>query len=161
MKPDNDVFLRTIAQALASDIIPQIPTSYGRADAAQMVEVLLAAAGDLDIAASRRFDENKTLRNLFSSAADTVTDGQLKQELLEASQTADDDIKISSLEKNNQTLSALLIKLHEHVEELEGEEPERIDKEIWQFLSARTMSRMGVVMAMAQGKSLVFQGSQG
>ncbi len=157
MKPDNEVLLRSMAQALAGDIIPQIPTSYGRADAALMVEILLAVAGDLEGAASRIFEENRALRTMFSKAFETVKDERLKKQLLQASETSDDDIRISSLEESNQKLSALLIELHEHVEGKAEEEIRGIEMEVWKFLSARTMNRMAVVMATVEGKAMANQ----
>ena len=157
MKPDNDVLLRSLAQTLASDTIPKIPTSYGRADAALMVEILLAVAGDLGEAASRIFEENRALRTMFSKASEMVKDEKLRKQLLQASETSDDDIRISSLEESNRKLSALLIQLHEHVEGRAEEQISHIEMEVWKFLSERTMSQMAVVMAMAQGKAMVFQ----
>jgi len=157
VKPDNDVLLRSLAQTLASDIIPKIPTSYGRADAALMVEILLAVAGDLEGAASRIFEENKALRTLFSKAFGIAKDEKLKKQLLEASETSDDDIRISSLEKSNRKLSALLIALHAYVEGEAEEQISHIEIEVWKFLSAKTMSQMAVVMAIAEGKAMVYQ----
>jgi len=91
--------------------------------------------------ASRRIEENAELRGLFSKAWPLVQDGVLRDRLTQASQGKDEDYRILALDKMNCDLIELLIKLHAHVETLDGEDARRTDREIWQVLGNWTKRR--------------------
>lgn len=163
MKPDISLLLNSLAREVAVKMVPQLDSDYARADGGLIVELLLAAAGDIDTAASRYIEENSKLRSLFSEAS-TVVGGQeldqelgqeLGQELKTAAEEEEQDYKISSLQKKNDELSRLLIRLHARVEVLESSEVRKIEDAIWNFLSARTFGQLPVAMSIAKAKELL------
>ncbi len=159
MKPDTGLLLNSLAREVAVKMVPQLDSDYARADGGLIVELLLAAAGDIDTAASRYIEENSKLRSLFSEASTVVGDEELGQELGQELKTAaeeeEQDYKISSLQKKNDELSRLLIRLHARVEVLESSEARKIEDAIWNFLSARTFGQLPVAISIAKAKELL------
>ncbi len=159
MKPDTALLLNSLAGEVAVKMVPQLDSDYARADGGLVVELLLAAAGDIDTAASRYIEENSLLRSLFSEASSVVGDQELGQELNQELKTAaeeeEQDYKISTLQKKNDELSGLLIRLHARVEILESGEARKIEDAIWNFLSARTFGQLPVAMSIAKAKELL------
>ena len=157
MKPDTALLLNSLAGEVAVKMVPQLDSDYARADGGLVVELLLAAAGDIDTAASRYIEENRLLRSLFSEASTVVGDEELGQELKTAAEEEEEeqDYKISSLQKKNDELSGLLIRLHARVEILESSEARKIEDAIWNFLSARTFGQLPVAMSIAKAKELL------
>ena len=90
---------------------------------------------------SRRVDENRALRALFSGAVPIVSDPALAARLSEAAEGSDDDLTIPALESGNQALRELLIALHAYVENADGEEARQLEAEIWRELAASTERR--------------------
>jgi len=159
MKPDTALLLNSLAREVAVKIVPQLDSDYARADGGLVVELLLAAAGDIDTAASRYIEENSRLRSLFSEAGNVVGDEELDQklgpELKTAAEGEERDYKISSLQKKNDELSGLLIRLHARVEILESDEARKIEDAIWNFLSARTFGQLPVALSISKAKELL------
>jgi hypothetical protein len=155
MKPDTALLLNSLAGEVAVKMVPQLDSDYARADGGLVVELLLAAAGDIDTAASRYIEENSKLRSLFSEAGNVVGDEELGQELKTAAEEEEQDYKISSLQKKNDELSGLLIRLHARVETLKSGEARKIEDAIWNFLSARTFGQLPVAMSIAKAKELL------
>jgi hypothetical protein len=155
MKPNNDKLLRLIASSLATEIYPQINSSYHQAALAQIIELLVGVAADLDQAASRLIEENHQIRAVFGNAVQIVTDSDLKERLEAAIQAEDTDFTISALDKSNQALMALLIELHAQVEIQEGEEAKKIETAIWQELTMRAMRRLPAITACVSGAALI------
>ena len=159
MKPDLSLLLNSLAKEVAVKMVPQLDSDYARADGGLVVELLLAAAGDIDTAASRYIEENSKLRSLFSEASSVVGDQELNQELNRELKTAaeeeEQDYTIPTLQKKNDELSRLLIRLHARVEILKSGEARKIEDAIWNFLSARTLGQLPVAMSIAQAKELL------
>jgi hypothetical protein len=155
MKPDMDFLLNALAREVAEKMVPQLDSDYARADGGLTVELLLAAAGNIDTAASRYIEENRQLRSLFSEAANIVGDEELGQALKTAAEAEEQDYKISSLQKVNNELCSLLIRLHAHVEILERDGARKTENAIWNFLSARTFSQLPVAMSIARAKEML------
>ena len=155
MKPDTDFLLRSIAAELGSKIHPQVATKYGKANLEQIIQVLAALAEDFDTAASRRIEENQQLRSVFSEAAASVADDALKARLKKAADETETDYRISALDKMNRDLFTLLDELHAHVETLEGDKADQIEKAIWQVLQMKTMRRLPIIMSAAGAAALV------
>lgn len=159
MKPDTALLLNSLAREVAEKLVPQLDSDYARADGGLIVELLLAAAGDIDTAASRYIEENSKLRSLFSEAGNVVggqeLDQELGQELKTAAEGEEQDYKISSIQKKNDELSGLLIRLHARVEILKSGEARKIEDAIWNFLLARTFGQLPVAMSIAKAKELL------
>ena len=91
--------------------------------------------------ASRRVEENRTLRALFARAGTVVEDAALRGRLADATSGEDTDLTLSALEAGNAALRALLIELHAHVESLDSPEAAALDEAIWDELAASTERR--------------------
>ncbi len=155
MKPDTGLLLNSLAREVAEKIVPQLDSDYARADGGLIVELLLAAAGDMDTAAARYIEENRQLRSLFSEASSVVGDEELSRELKTAAEEEEQDYKISSLQKKNDEQSGLLIRLHARVEIMDSGEARKIEDAIWNFLSARTFGQLPVAISIAKAKELL------
>jgi len=141
MKPESDQYILTMAGSLLMNFMPSLGTGMEKKTMELMAYVLIAAAEDFDRAASRRIEENEQLRHLFTEAISVVTDRVLIQQLKKASNSTDEDYKVTALDKNNQILRSLFIDLHRHVETLEGEKAKKLEKKLWFELAASVKRR--------------------
>ena len=73
-----------------------------------IASVLTMAAKEYDRGADIRAAENRDLRALFGAIAETVSDADLKAELAAAAASADENLRISTLNANNYALRRLL-----------------------------------------------------
>ena len=141
MKPDVDRVLEVAAVQLMSEIGPTHPASYQGATLTSMGVLLLATREEFERGAWRRVEENAALRGIFSEAVALLEEAPLRERLVAAAETRDDDLHISALEATNAELRGLLIELHAHVEELDTPAAARLDEAIWSELVASTERR--------------------
>ena len=149
MKPDTDFILSSIATELRSKVHPEVQTAYGKANLEQIIQLLVGLAEEFDTAASRRIEENQEIRDIFAAAASTVMDQPLKGRLEKAAKEIETDYSISALDRLNRNLFTLLGELHEHIESLEGDEANRIERSIWQTLQSKISRRVPIIMTAA------------
>jgi len=145
MKPDPLLVLETVSMKLILEVVPQLPTSYAQQALSGGATILAAAREELDRAAGRRIEENRALRRLFAEARGVVTDADLAARLAEAAASEEGSLLISDLDRANQALRALLIRLHEHVESLSGDGARRLEKAIWAELRVSTERRRSML----------------
>jgi hypothetical protein len=141
MKPDPSRVLETVSMMLIMEFVPQLPTSYAQQALAGSATILAVARDEIDRAAARRIEENRVLRELFAAARPVVTDPELAGRLAEAAAGEEGSLLVSDLDRSNQALRALLVRLHVHVEELPGEPARRLEAAIWDELRASTERR--------------------
>jgi FKBP-type peptidyl-prolyl cis-trans isomerase (trigger factor) len=141
MKPDVEVTLQLIAVSLLTEIAPKISDDYTQRNSALAAMLLQIAAEEWDRAASRRVEENRTLRQLFAEAAPEVDDPELCARLEASSREEDESLRISDLNRSNDGLRTLLIELHAHLEEIDTEIARRIEAGIWRELRVSTERR--------------------
>ncbi len=107
-----------------------------------MIASMLSLVGDeWDRAASRRIEENDSLRAIFRDAAKVTNSSALNARLTKLGATRDGDFRISALESNNCMLRAALIELHAQIETESGPEARRIEDIIWKELVCSTERR--------------------
>ena len=128
MKPDVETMLRVIGERLAGEVAPAISDAYLATDVNYFAILVLAIADQWDDAAAWRHAENTSLRALFARAAPLVPD--LRADLEAAIATPPAGLCIRELEADNAVLRALLIRLHEAVEALPGEEARALEAAI-------------------------------
>jgi hypothetical protein len=141
MRPSVDIYLDELKRALAQDFAPRLPTSFEQSALGRHAILLGAVAEEFDRAASRRIEENRALRDLFADAVKTIPNSDLRSRLLAARETEDRSFKVRDLDESNCGLRALLIELHEHVEQLAGEKARSLEAAIWQELVRSTERR--------------------
>ena len=141
MKPDVPVALQKLSLSLLLEIGPAISVDYLQRGAGIAAMMLQMAAEEWDRAAARRAEENAALRALFRDASTAVGDAALAARLRAAADGADDDLRVSALERANRELRGLLVALHEHVETLRSPEARRLEAAIWAELRRSTERR--------------------
>lgn len=141
MKPDVPVVLGKVGQALLAQIGPEIRADYAQRSALVATLLLQCAAEEWERGAARRVEENAALRALFRDALAAVGDAALRERLSAASEGRDDDLHLSALDRSNDVLRALLIELHAHVEEQEGEAARAAEAAIWREMLRSTERR--------------------
>jgi hypothetical protein len=100
------------------------------------------AGQEFDRAAARLVEENGALRDLCGQAAPVVGDSELRKALESAAASGpDDDLRIPALQRTNDWLRGLLVRLHEHVETLDGEGARALEESIWAELIESTRRR--------------------
>jgi len=141
MKPDPARVLETVSMMLIMEFVPQLASSYAQQALAGSATILAVAREEIDRAAARRIEENRVLRQLFATARGVVTDTDLAARLAEAAASEEGSLLVSDLDRSNQALRGLLVRLHAHVEELRGEAARRLEAAIWDELRASTERR--------------------
>jgi hypothetical protein len=141
VKPDVDLVLRRIAEALLGETAPRVSDDYASRNTSLAAMLLLSAAEEWDRAAARRTEENDALRTLFREAAPCVEDPALATRLADAAARRDGSLRVADLEAANHALRALLVELHAHVEELATPAAREIEAAIWAELRRSTERR--------------------
>jgi hypothetical protein len=141
MRPSVDIYLDELRRALAQDFAPRLPTSFEQSALGRHAILLGAVTEEFDRAASRRIEENRALRSLFADAVETIPGSDLRSRLLAACETEDLSFKVRDLDESNCGLRKLLIELHEHVEQLGGEQARSLEEAIWRELARSTERR--------------------
>ena len=141
MKPDPAGVLETVSMMLIMEFVPQLASSYAQQALAASATILAVAREEIDRAAARRIEENRALRRLFATARDVVTDKDLAARLAEAAASEEGSLLVSDLDRSNQALRGLLVRLHVHVEKLPGDAARRLEAAIWDELRVSTERR--------------------
>ena len=81
------------------------------------------------------------MRGLFAGAAKNVDEPALRARLESAASDSEKSLLVSEVDKKNDSLRALLIDLHAHVESVDAPWARALDAEIWRELVASTERR--------------------
>jgi len=141
VKPDPERVLETVSMMLIMEFVPQLGSSYAQQALAGGATILAVAREEIDRAAARRIEENHALRRLFATAREVVADTELAARLAEAAASEEGSFLVSDLDRSNQALRGLLIRLHVHVEQVQGDAARRVEAAIWDELRASTERR--------------------
>jgi hypothetical protein len=141
MRPRIETVFQLVAADLLERVAPAISSSYHQGTVGMVATILMIAAEEWDRAASRRIEENISIRSLFRDAAPAVRDSSLRQRLSELAAAEDRDLRASALESNNCALRAALIDLHTYVENESSTDARKIEDEIWKELVKSTERR--------------------
>jgi hypothetical protein len=141
MRPAVEIVFQTMAIDLLARVVPAISPAYHQGTVGMVASILSIAADEWDRAASRRIEENQSLRGLFRTAAPVVDDPALRSRIRKLAVTIDDDYRVSALEQSNCALRAALIDLHARIESQAGPKARKIEALIWKELLASTERR--------------------
>jgi FKBP-type peptidyl-prolyl cis-trans isomerase (trigger factor) len=141
VKPDPARVLETVSMMLIMEFVPQLGSSDAQQALAGGATIRAVAREEIDRAAARRIEENRALRRLFAAAREVVSDTELAARLTEAAASEEGSFLVSDLDRSNQALRALLIRLHVHVEQVPGDAARRVEAAIWDELRASTERR--------------------
>lgn len=134
MRPRADHILQSLGMRMLMKHIPLIQDQHAQAEIGLTATMMRIVSEEFERAAHRRIEENGELRKIFSEAVTIVNDEDLKNRLKAASEKEASDYKVSTLDKLNHELLEVLIDLHAHVEDLEGEDAGKIKTAIWESL---------------------------
>lgn len=129
MKPDVSIVAAELASRLRTDLMAEL-TGFRANVAAMGAELLDMIAEQWDGAAANLVSENQTIRVLLRQGGEVFGDPGL----IEGAKGDDSDLRISSLQKENERLRQALIGLHERVEADGGQAAKQLDDAIWQLL---------------------------
>jgi hypothetical protein len=134
--------LNGVFRALLTETLPQVTNPYAIQTTSIAGALSNYAAQEFDRAASRRVEENAAMREIFRRAVPVVTDIELAKALEAAGRDEPlSDVRISSLQATNDWLRGVLVRLHAHIEEVEGEAAREIEEAIWNELAESTRRR--------------------
>ncbi len=141
MIPDVPTVMNGLARSLMMEVLGEMRTPYGAQTVQLMSGLLMMLAQEFDRAAARLVEENAALLDLFRDAGDTIGKGELRERLDEACVAPPAALQVSALRERNHALRQLLVRLHEHVETLEGAPARELERRIWNELRASTQRR--------------------
>ena len=141
MTPDVGVVLGGIVRTLLTELAPELRTPYATMTAQLMGTLLLMASQEADRAAARLVEENDVLRALFADAEPVVAEHTLGADLRASLATPPCALTVSALRERNARLRALLVRLHAHVEALDGPAARVLEERIWAELVTSTERR--------------------
>ena len=149
MTPDVGSVLNGIVRSLMFELAPELQSPYAAQTIQLSAGLLMMINEEFDRAAARLADENEALLALFADAAASVAHAELAEELrAETSRGRGASLQVSALRERNRALRRLLVRLHEHVEKLEGAAARAIEERIWRELAESTRRRQ---LALANG----------
>lgn len=147
MRPQGDHILRTVAMTLNENFLPMLETEYAKSQLTLTSILMAMVAQEFDRAVHRRVEENRELIKIFSAAVGVVKDENLKKRLQAASEKTTNDYTVTFLDKLNCELLEILIDLHAHIEEIEGEDARKINAAIWDELE-KAIKRRGFALGI-------------
>ena len=118
MKPDINTALVFSAQEITSRFLPLLKEEYDQSRLGSWGGLMLIASLQLDSAADNLYKENQQISLWFQSKLDLVDDKILKKRMIDVSSMEVEDIKISTLDKHNQSLRAVFVEVREILEGL-------------------------------------------
>lgn len=142
MKPGIDHHLMAMAGTLGMKIIPAIPDGhYAQGDARMTAVLAVVMAQEAERAADTLIRENAAMRALFGRAQAHIR-GDLAPQIARSAASEDADFRLSTLERGNAALKAVLITLHAEVELIDSDWARTLDREIWALLHRGATDRM-------------------
>ena len=141
MVPSVPLVLNGLARTMLMDLLPQTSHAYTGQTLQLGAALSMMCAQEFDHAAARLAEENAALTALFADAGAVVADDALRTDLQSAIAEASGSLLVSVLYERNRTLRALLVRLHAHVETLDGDPARALDARIWNELVESTRRR--------------------
>jgi len=139
--PDVPTVLTGIVRSAMMDLTSETDSPYRQFTLQMMSALLMMISQEFDRAAARLIDENDALVALFRDAQSAVRDDALRAALRDAVAAPSPPVLVSALRERNRPLRDLLIRLHVHVETLDGPAARALDERIWAELAASTRRR--------------------
>jgi len=119
MKPDINTALIFSAQEITTRFLPLIKEEYDQSRLGSWGGLMLIASLQLDSAADNLYKENNQMSLWLQSKLYNINDENLKRKIQDVTSKKPEDIKISTLDKYNQTLRALFVEVQIIMEDLE------------------------------------------
>ena len=143
MKPTPELVLNQAFAKIAMEMGPALPPGYGQGSATITGVLLLMVGQEFNRAAEVRAKENAAMRAIFADAK--AGDAGLAAKLRSAAEERDVDLSVSTLDRANGQLKALLIELQAQAEQARDR---ALELRILRFLSEAASARQVFLPAM-------------
>src|SRR5262249_16341637 len=128
-------------RTMLMDLLPQTSHAYTGQTVQLGAALAMMCAQEFDRAAARLAEENAVLTAVFADAGAVVAADTLRTDLQSAIAEGPCSLLVTALQERNRSLRALLIRLHAHIETLDGEAARALDARIWSELVESTRRR--------------------
>lgn len=130
-----------MAGALAM-LSPEVSTAFGQQTSGLSAALSMVLAQEWDRAASRLVEENVAVTGLLERARMVIRDEVLHARINEVvDRIPATDLRVSALQTENDDLRRLLTDVHAEVDGAAGDEPELLNRLIWDELRESTRRR--------------------
>lgn len=141
MKPEPQKVLFAMAGALGG-LVPEVTSAFGQQTSGLSAALAMVLAQEWDRAAARLVEENVAVTGLVERARLVITDELLHARINAAvDRIPATDLRVSALQAENDELRRLLADVHAAVEAMQGDEPELLNRLIWEELRESTRRR--------------------
>jgi hypothetical protein len=139
MKPEPGRVLQGVGVSLLTAVLPEVATPFGQQTTSSAGALALMISEEFDRAPDRLSRENGVLREILADAR-SVTPGEAEA-IDQALAVERQDLRVSSLQKENDALRAALIAVHAAVETLDTAGARVLNQRIWAELVESTKRR--------------------
>ena len=140
MRPDPSKVLMGVAMALLTKVTPDVRSPFGQQNAGMAGALAAALAQEVDRLADRLHTESQVVSALLRDARPCV-DSSLQANIDAAVAIRPADIRVSTLQAQNDALRLVLCDVHAAVEEQETPAARVMDERIWAELIESTNRR--------------------
>ena len=141
MKPEPQKVLFAMAGALGM-LAPEVGTAFGQQTSGLSAALSMVLAQEWDRAASRLVEENVAVTGLLERARLVIRDEVLHARInVVVDRIPATDLRVSALQTENDDLRRLLADVHAEVDGSAGDEPELLNRLIWDELRESTRRR--------------------
>lgn len=141
MKPEPQRVLLAMAGALGM-LAPEVGTAFGQQTSGLSAALSMVLAQEWDRAASRLVEENVAVTGLLERARLVIRDEILHARINEVvDRIPATDLRLSALQTENDELRRRLTDVHAAVDGVKGDEPELLNRLIWDELRESTRRR--------------------
>ncbi len=140
MRPRPTDVLAFLAETLPGHA-REVQSPYLRKQLAIAATLLDMIAQDIERLVPRLIEEAKAIRGIFAQATPLVDAQDLAAAIAMEADRQCEDLHLSALFAENDRLRGLLIRVHEHVETLPGDNARALDEAIWHELAQQNERR--------------------
>lgn len=136
MKPDLEQILLGTAGTLLGDVAPTVTVDYATGHLNMAATLMAWAAQEQDRAVENAAADIAEMRAVFKEAAGQLDNKALRDKLCAAANDGAIPLRVSELRPIVDRLRALLIELHQEVENLNADWAAETNRKIWAHLKA-------------------------
>jgi hypothetical protein len=140
MRPDSSRTLQAVGMSLVMNIMPELRTPFGQNLASHAAGLAIMIAEESERAADRLVTENRVVRELLTDGLALAGEARAAVEAALATSAAP-NLRVSSLQAENDVLRRGLIELHAAVESNQTPEAAAMNERIWAELIESTRRR--------------------
>ncbi len=139
MKPEPGRVLQGVGMSLMTSIAAEVPTAFGQQTVGSAAALTFMVAEEFDRAADRLLVENAAVRAILTDARALAPN--LSSEIDGALRVSAPNHRVSSLQKENDSLRGVLIDGHATIETMQMPEARTLNERIWAELVESTNRR--------------------